>query len=76
VREACVVDRLPSTSIACWPGSNRLRAKLGGRFDAVSRAMAPIRRSSSLVEDLNAPAAIVLETPSFHALPTSRTQRQ
>ena len=57
VREACVLHRLPSTATAYWQGWNRLRAKLGGKFDAVvdavSRAMARTPRSSSLVENLN-----------------------
>jgi hypothetical protein len=42
VREACVLQRLPSTSSAYWQGWSRLRAKMGGKFhtlfDAVSRA--------------------------------------
>src|SRR5271157_4393569 len=57
VREACVLQRLPSTSTAYWQGWNRLRAKLGCKFhtlfDAVTRAMAQTPRSSSLVENLN-----------------------
>jgi hypothetical protein len=57
VREACVLQRLPSTSTAYWQGWNRLRAKMGGKFhtlfDAVRRAMAQTPRSSSLVENLN-----------------------
>ena len=57
VREACLLHRLPSTSTAYWQGWNRLRAKIGGKFqavfDAVSLAMARTPRSSSLVENLN-----------------------
>ncbi len=57
VRDACLLHRLPSTSSAYWQGWNRLRAQIGGKFhalfDAVSRAMADIPRSSSLVENLN-----------------------
>jgi hypothetical protein len=57
VREACVLQRLPSTSSAYWQGWNRVRAKTGCKFqavfDAVSRAMAQTPRSSSLVENLN-----------------------
>jgi len=57
VREACELHRLPSTSSAYWQGWNQLRATAGGKFhvlfDAVSRAMAHIPRSSSLVENLN-----------------------
>jgi len=56
-REACVLQRLPSTSLAYWQGRNQLRAQTGGKFhtlfDAVSRAMAHTPRSSSLVENLN-----------------------
>ncbi len=48
VREACVLQRLPSTSTAYWQGWNRLRAKLGGKFHtlfgAVTRAMAQTER--------------------------------
>ncbi len=57
VREACVLHRLPSNSPAFWQGWNRLRARMGGKFQtlfaAVSRAMADTPRSSSLVENLN-----------------------
>jgi hypothetical protein len=57
VREACMLHRLPSTSTAYWQGWNRLRAKLGDKFqmlfDAVSQAMAQTPRSSSLVENIN-----------------------
>jgi len=57
VREACVLHRLPNTSTAYWQGWNQLRAKIGGKFravlKAVSRAMARTPRSSSLVENLN-----------------------
>jgi len=57
VREACVLNRLPTTSPAYWQGWNRLRAQTGGKFHtlfaAVSRAMADTPRSSSLVENLN-----------------------
>jgi hypothetical protein len=57
VREACVLQRLASTSSAFWQGWNRLRATTGCKFhavfDAVSRAMAQTPRSSSLVENLN-----------------------
>jgi len=57
VREACLLHRLPSTSLAYWQGWNRLRAQTGGKFhvlfDAVSRAMADTPRSSPLVENLN-----------------------
>jgi len=57
VREACLLHRLPSTSLAYWQGWNRLRAQVGGKFhvlfDAVSHAMAETPRSSSLVENLN-----------------------
>jgi len=56
-REACVLQRLPSTSPSFWQGWNRLRAQVGGKFhalfDTVSRAMAETPRSSSLVENLN-----------------------
>ncbi len=57
VREACVLNRLPTTSPVYWQGWNRLRAQTGGKFhvlfDAVRRAMADTPRSSSLVENLN-----------------------
>jgi hypothetical protein len=57
VREACVLQRLPSTSSASWQGWNRLRAKTSCKFhaafDAVSRAVAQTPRSSSFVENLN-----------------------
>jgi hypothetical protein len=57
VREACLLHRLPSPSVAYWQGWNQLRAKLGGKFhrlfDAVSQAMTQTPRSSSLVENLN-----------------------
>ncbi len=57
VREACVLNRLPTTSPAYWQGWNRLRAQTGGKFHtlfaAVSRALADTPRSSSLVENLN-----------------------
>jgi len=57
VREACLLHRLPSTSVAYWQGWNQLRAKLASKFhtlfDAVSQAMAQTPRSSSLVENLN-----------------------
>ena len=57
VREACVLHRLATTSTAYWHGWNRLRSKLGGKFqtlfDAVSQAMAQTPRSSSLVENIN-----------------------
>ena len=57
VREACVLHRLPNTSTAYWQGWNRLRANIGDKFRAVSRAvsqaMARTPRSSSLVENLN-----------------------
>jgi len=57
VREACVLNRSPTTSPAYWQGWNRLRAQTGGKFhvlfDAVSHAMADTLRSSSLVENLN-----------------------
>jgi len=57
VREACLLQRLPSTSPAYWQGWNRLRARMGGKFhvlfDAVSRAVADTPRSSALVENLN-----------------------
>jgi len=57
VREACLLHRLPSTSLAYWQGWNQLRAQTGGKFHAlfaaVSRAMADTPRSSSLVENLN-----------------------
>ncbi len=56
VRDACLLHRLPSTSPGYWQGWNRLRAQIGSKFhkllDAVSRAMARIPRSSSLVENL------------------------
>jgi hypothetical protein len=58
VREACVLHRLPTTSLAYWQGWNRLRARMGAKFHAlfaaVSRAMAHTPRSSSPVESLNA----------------------
>jgi hypothetical protein len=57
VREACVLQRLATTSSAYWQAWNRLRAELGDKFhelfDAVSRIMAQTPRSSSLVENLN-----------------------
>jgi hypothetical protein len=57
VREACVLSRLPTTSLAYWQGWNRLRAQIGSKFcalfNAVNRAMADTPRSSSLVENLN-----------------------
>jgi hypothetical protein len=57
VREACLLHRLPSTSVVYWQGWNQLRAKLGDKFhrlyDAVSQAMTHTPRSSSLVENLN-----------------------
>ena len=57
VREACLLHRLPSTSVAYWQGWNQLRTKLGDKFhrlfDAVSQAMTQTPRSSSLVENLN-----------------------
>jgi hypothetical protein len=57
VREACMLQRLPTTSSAYWQGWNRLRAKTGSKFhalfDAVSEVMAQTPRSSSLVENLN-----------------------
>jgi len=57
VREACVLQRLSSTSTAYWHGWNQLRAKLGDKFHllfgAVRQAMAQTPRSSSLVENLN-----------------------
>jgi hypothetical protein len=57
VREACMLQRLPTTSSAYWQGWNRLRAKTGRKFhalfDAVSEVMAQTPRSSSLVESLN-----------------------
>ena len=57
VREACVLNRLSSTSPVCWQGWNRLcaqtRARFHALFDAVSHAMAGTPRSSLLVEDLN-----------------------
>ena len=57
VREACLLHHLPSTSLACWQGWNRLRATMSGKFHtlfaAVSRAMAQTPRSSSLAENLN-----------------------
>ena len=57
VREACVLQGLPTTSPAYWQGWNRLRARLGAKFhalfDAVSRAMADTPRSSSLIENLD-----------------------
>ena len=57
VREACVLQRLPTTSTAYWQGWNRLRMKAGHKFhalfDAVTWAMARTPRSSSLVENLN-----------------------
>ena len=57
VREACMLHRLPTTSIAYWQGWNRLRSEIGGKFhavfDAVSQAMARTPRSSALVENLN-----------------------
>jgi hypothetical protein len=55
--EACLLQRLSSTSSAYWQGWNQLRAKTGCKFHtlfvAVSRAMAQTPRSSSLVENLN-----------------------
>src|SRR4051794_18482379 len=57
VREACMLDRLPTTSPAYWQGWSGLRARMGGKFHAlfgaVRRAMAGTPRSSSLVENLN-----------------------
>jgi len=57
VCETCLLHRLPSTSPAYWQGWNRLRAVTGCKFHAlstaVSRAIAQIPRSSSLVENLN-----------------------
>jgi hypothetical protein len=57
VREACLLHRLSSTSVAYWQGWNQLRTKLGDKFlrlfDAVSQAMTQTPRSSSLVENLN-----------------------
>jgi hypothetical protein len=57
VREACLLNRLPTTSPAYWQGWNRLRAQLGSKFHAlvaaVSQAMADTPRSSALVENLN-----------------------
>src|SRR3954467_6229696 len=52
VREACMLDRLPTTSPAYWQGWNRLRAQIGRKFQAlfmaVSRATPDTPRSSSL----------------------------
>jgi len=57
VRAACVLHRKPSTSPSYWQGWNRLRAKMGGKFQAVfgavAQAMAQTPRSSALVENLN-----------------------
>ena len=57
VRAACVLHRKPSTSPTYWQGWNRLRAKLGRKFEAVfgavAQAMAQTPRSSALVENLN-----------------------
>ena len=57
VQEACLLHRLPSTSVAYWQGWNQLRTKLGGKFyalfDVVSQVLAQTPRSSSLVENLN-----------------------
>ena len=58
VRAACVVlHRKPSRSTAYWQGWNRLRAKIGEKFqavfDSVELVMAQTPRSSSLVENLN-----------------------
>jgi hypothetical protein len=57
VREACLLHRLSSTSVAYWQGWNQLRTKLGDKFlrlfDTVSQAMTQTPRSSSLVENLN-----------------------
>jgi hypothetical protein len=57
VRDACLLHRLPGTSVAYWQGWNQLRTKLGDKFhrvfDAVSQAMVQTPRSSSLVENLN-----------------------
>jgi hypothetical protein len=57
VREACMLQRLPTTSPAYWQGWSGLRARMGGKFhvlfDAVRQAIASTPRSSSLVENLN-----------------------
>ena len=57
VREACMLHRLPTTSPAYWQRWSGLRARMGGKFQAlfiaVRRAMADTPRSSSLVENLN-----------------------
>ena len=57
VRAACMLHRLVSTSSTYWQEWSRLRSKIGDKFrallKAVSRIMARIPRSSSLVENLN-----------------------
>jgi hypothetical protein len=57
VREACVLHQLPTTSPAYWQRWSGLRARMGGKFQAlfmaVRRAMADTPRSSSLIENLN-----------------------
>jgi hypothetical protein len=57
VRAACVLHRKPSTSPSYWQGWSQLRARMGGKFqavfDAVAQAMAQTPRSSALVENLN-----------------------
>jgi hypothetical protein len=57
VREACVLHRLPTTSPTYWQRWSGLRARMGGKFHglfkAVRRAMADTPRSSALVENLN-----------------------
>ncbi len=56
-REALMLHRVPTTSLAYWQGWSRLRAQLGAKFHAlfaaVSRAMTDTPRCSSLVENLN-----------------------
>jgi hypothetical protein len=57
VRQACVLQRKPTTSPAYWQGWCQLCSQMGDKchfvFEAVMQAMAQTPRCSSMVENLN-----------------------